>query len=263
MEHVERQEEQRQDVQRNHKRQYTAITLFAILGALALFLAAGLIFGIWDPVERNARAFGDAVKRLPLQTKEGETVYLAELTPFAWDDVYAFDPYTSRAEMEKILGFSSKELRETVSEGMIQLVFVNEEPNTSPQVVCCIASYPENLGYSVKLGHFLNSDKRYMRVSNGFDPFVFQIKDGRPILSYEGYTFDGTIMRIFEEDVLVYIDDDDADIRLSGEEVYVRLPEDLMEIAEEDVRVRITYDGYVRESSPLGLGGQIDAEFLD
>lgn len=93
------------------------------------------------------------------------TVTLNEIVPFEWDTVYTFAPYTSRSEIEEIIGFKSNAIRETVSEGMVQLLFVKDS------TVCgSICGYAENLGYSV---HF--SDKVELTDNKQFD---VNIQDG-------------------------------------------------------------------------------------
>lgn len=72
-------------------------------------------------------------------------VTLNEVVPFEWDAVYTFEPYTSKAEIEKIIGFKSNEIEETISEGMVQLLFV--KGGSIPASVC---GYAENLGYELK-----------------------------------------------------------------------------------------------------------------
>lgn len=75
-------------------------------------------------------------------------VTLNEVVPFAWDTVYTFAPYTPRKDIEAVIGFQSAAVQETVSEGMVQLLFVKGDV-----VAACICGYPENLGYQVTLKH--------------------------------------------------------------------------------------------------------------
>lgn len=77
-----------------------------------------------------------------------ETVTLNELVPFAWDTVYTFDPYTSQAEIEAEIGFSSNSIRETVSEGMVQLLFVKGKT-----VTASVCGYADSLGYRISFHH--------------------------------------------------------------------------------------------------------------
>lgn len=108
-----------------------------------LFLALSLA-GVWlafSRVEsfRNARRLKASLTALP----QGTTT-LEEAVPFDWEAVYSFEPYTSREEIARTIGFDSPEISETMGEGMTQLIFVEDE-----RVVLCICAYPENLGYDV------------------------------------------------------------------------------------------------------------------
>lgn len=73
------------------------------------------------------------------------SVELNKLVPFEWDELYTFDPYTSKGEIEKTIGFKSNSIKESVSEGMVQLLFIKDE-----KVVCSICNYPRNLGYEIR-----------------------------------------------------------------------------------------------------------------
>lgn len=74
----------------------------------------------------------------------GGEVTLNEVVPFAWDAVYTFAPYTSKEEIEAVIGFRSPVIRETYSEGMVQLVFVRGK-----QIAAMVCGYPPDLGYTV------------------------------------------------------------------------------------------------------------------
>ena len=94
-----------------------------------------------------------------IHTISKPTVTLNEIVPFEWDTVYTFAPYTSRSEIEEIIGFKSNAIQETVSEGMVQLLFVKDS------AVCgSICGYAENLGYAA---HF--SDKVELTDNKQFD----------------------------------------------------------------------------------------------
>lgn len=74
------------------------------------------------PVAWNNLRFGRAIRSLA----PGRQTTLEQAVPFSWEAVYRFPPYTDRKEMEKAIGFSSPSIQETVSEGMVQLLFVKE-----------------------------------------------------------------------------------------------------------------------------------------
>ncbi len=118
-----------------------AITITALL-ALALAMDA---LGI---------AWNNHQLKKALMAIDTPTVSLNAVVPFAWDAVYTFEPYLSKAEMAEIIGFKSGALRQTVSEGMTQLVFVK-----GTSVVASVCGYPApgKLGYSVWLDNWAGS----------------------------------------------------------------------------------------------------------
>jgi len=67
-----------------------------------------------------------------------------DITPFDWDVVYSFDPYTSKDVIYKTVGYKWENISETVSEGMNQIVFLKNR-----KVVCYLYGYPENNGYGI------------------------------------------------------------------------------------------------------------------
>lgn len=119
-------------------KQKTAVTASVILLLLILWLVPGRL-----TVAYHEAALKRAITSMPSGT---ETVTLEEVVPFDWERVYTFSPYTTRAEMEEVIGFQSGTLEESVSEGMVQLVFVKGD-----KVAAAICGYPQTLGYSVSL----------------------------------------------------------------------------------------------------------------
>lgn len=73
-----------------------------------------------------------------------EWVTLDEVVPFKWEKVYTFTPYTSKEEIEEVIGFSSSSITETINEGMVQLIFVKED-----KIISSVCGYAGSLGYSV------------------------------------------------------------------------------------------------------------------
>lgn len=105
---------------------------------LIIIISIYCIFG--NPVvQYNNYRLNQSVRKI----SETEVV-LNEVVPFQWDTVYTFTPYTSREEIEEIIGFKSNAIKETVNEGMVQLVFVREDA-----VVCSICGYADSLGYLI------------------------------------------------------------------------------------------------------------------
>lgn len=71
-------------------------------------------------------------------------VELNKIVPFGWDTVYTFDPYTSKERIEDVIGFRSSSIQETVSEGIVQLLFVKDK-----KVVSSVCGYSNTLGYRI------------------------------------------------------------------------------------------------------------------
>ncbi len=80
----------------------------------------------------------DLEKSISETCSEYKTVQLNDLTPINWEKVYFFEPYASKSYIVEKVGFSWTGLKETVSEGMMQIVFIDKG-----DVVCYIYGYPE------------------------------------------------------------------------------------------------------------------------
>lgn len=238
------------------------VLLLAVMIGAVMFLF-NMAFDIWDPVSRNNRAFSKAVKQWAAQAQEGDRISLRELTPFSWNWVYTFDPYTTKDEMEQVIGCSGKDLSETVNEGMVQLVFVDYDKDLGEnRVVCDICGYGSNLGYGVNLGLQFGQKSNYMRLTQGMDQMTLRKGSAYPSLVFEGEIFEGTIVELYGQSVLVSVDEG-WPIRSSGDQVIVQLHEAQEETADIGDRIRVHYDGMVMESCPLQLGGQMDTVILE
>jgi hypothetical protein len=89
-----------------------------------------------------------------------------ELFDFDYDKLYVFEPYQSKDEMEKQIGFKSRVLQETVSENMINILFVKDD---SP--VAYLYGYGSNNVYYIELpiGNYSKSElqeTRYRVITN-------------------------------------------------------------------------------------------------
>ena len=73
-----------------------------------------------------------------------DSVTLEEVVPFEWTTVYAFDPYSSREFVKRISGSNSPALKESVSNGMTNIVFKNHG-----RVMASVCAYPSSIGYSL------------------------------------------------------------------------------------------------------------------
>lgn len=92
-------------------------------------------------------AYNNYQLKQSIRTISKTEVTLNEVVPFEWDAVYTFTPYASRSEIEEIIGFKSNAIKETINEGMVQLLFVK-----GGHVVGSVCGYADNLGYSIYFG---------------------------------------------------------------------------------------------------------------
>jgi len=77
------------------------------------------------------------------------------LFDFDYDKVYVFQPYLSKREMEKEIGFKYNKLRETVNEGMVNILFVKDN-----YPIVYLYGYPTDLGYyiDIPIGEYTKFD---------------------------------------------------------------------------------------------------------
>lgn len=136
--------------------------------ALAAIAALFVLSLMLDPL--NVTWHNRQLKKA-LTAVDAPTVSLNAVVPFAWDAVYTFDPYLSKEDMTEIIGFRCGALRESVSEGMVQLVFVKGR-----SVVASVCGYPDNLGYAV---HFVTGDGEFAKLTFADDAaFSVEKADG-------------------------------------------------------------------------------------
>ena len=136
--------------------------IFKILFFLVVVISI-LVFMRWNSeLNKNNRYL--TVKLLNSDSDTSGTA--GELFDFDYDKLYVFEPYQSKDEMEKQIGFKSRVLQETVSENMINILFVKDD---SP--VAYLYGYGSNNGYYIELpiGDYSKSElkkTRYRVITN-------------------------------------------------------------------------------------------------
>ena len=110
------------------------LVLLIVLGGLYLYFGAPYIY-------LNNRKLKTAITSL-----DCDSAVLEDIVPFEWTMVYSFGPYTPKDSMKRIMGAQSPALSESISEGMIDVVFADRG-----RVVASVCAYPENLGYDLKI----------------------------------------------------------------------------------------------------------------
>jgi hypothetical protein len=106
---------------------------------ILLFTCVLILVGCAVQQNEYEQAFIKNIKALDDKTE----VVLNDITPFDWDVVYSFAPYTSKEDIQKTIGFEAK-VQETVNEGMLHLIFVKDK-----KVEYEIMDYPSNLGINI------------------------------------------------------------------------------------------------------------------
>ncbi|MCI8704016.1 MAG: hypothetical protein HFE60_06895 [Anaerotignum sp.] len=105
---------------------------------LILLSVVGYAF-FGSPVEMYRRR---ALRQAMAAVEDGE-VTLNEIVPFAWDTMYTYEPYMSREEVEEMMQIPVRGLKQSVSEGAVQLVFVK-----NGHMVCNVCGYISREGYA-------------------------------------------------------------------------------------------------------------------
>ena len=142
-----------------------------IIIAIAIMLTVVLINGfkkdVWDVNEELLKQevinVGDSV----------ESVNLSDVTPFEWDSVYSFDPYTSKDTIYKTVGYKWDAISETVNGGMNQLVFMKNK-----KVVCYLYGYPANNGYGIFFNSESDDISTPVSILSVGDDLIFQVVKG-------------------------------------------------------------------------------------
>src|SRR5699024_5093033 len=62
------------------------------------------------------------------------------------DKLYVFEPYQSIEEMERQIGFKHHKLKQGVSEGMLNILFVKDN-----RAIAYLYGYPSNTGYYINI----------------------------------------------------------------------------------------------------------------
>lgn len=99
------------------------------------------------------------------------TVNLLDVTPFEWDVVYSFDPYTPKSVVYETVGYKWDRISEIVNEGMNQLVFLKDG-----EVVCYLYGYPGNNGYGIFLTDKNNTGLSSATMLGVEDDLTFQVE---------------------------------------------------------------------------------------
>lgn len=114
--------------------------------------------------------------------KSVETIHLSDITPFEWDVIYSFDPYTSKDMIYETVGYKWDNISETLSEGMNQIVFLKDG-----KVVCYLYGYPENNGIGIYFTSKSKTDVTSASVLSVEDDLTFQVEKRNDVIYLKNY----------------------------------------------------------------------------
>ena len=130
-----------------------------------LVLASSILFLISNPKNNNLNNSKYLIENIKLleQKSENDNVLvkdIGDLTDFKWDYLYNFSPYTSKENIEKAIGFKSNKIKESVNEGMNQVIFTKGK-----EIVCYIYGYPDDSVY-FDFSNLYDNSKSYNKYAN-------------------------------------------------------------------------------------------------
>lgn len=122
-------------------RKNTKIVLIIVLATVCIVM--GFALKSEDiKVNKNVKKFEQNLD--DLLNNENHTC--KDLFDFDYDTVYVFQPYLTKNEMEKEIGFKYWKLKESVSEYMMNILFVKDN-----KPVVYLYGYPEDRGYYIDI----------------------------------------------------------------------------------------------------------------
>lgn len=101
------------------RKRYVVVSLFLLICVRVLIINL-LNKDLWDA---NLELLES---KLLSEKVVGSEVDLTTFTPFEWDEVCSFTPYTPKETVYETIGYKWDRISETVSEGMNQIVFVKD-----------------------------------------------------------------------------------------------------------------------------------------
>jgi len=117
-----------------------------IWGSVGIVVIITLLI-IINPFKKNIWDINAEKLKYSFQPISGDAIIddFSSWTPFEWDTLYSFKPYTTKEKVYEIIGYKWDNIGEALSEGIDQIVFMKDG-----KVVCYIYGVPENnkLGFN-------------------------------------------------------------------------------------------------------------------
>jgi len=117
-----------------------------ILIMVACLFILVLVFGIifYSPKIKMTMNERNLIDAIHAYQDEDTQIFLTDVTPFEWDSVYFFAPYTSVEQIYNATGYNWRFATISVNEGTMQIVFLKNE-----KVICYLRGYPSTNGYYI------------------------------------------------------------------------------------------------------------------
>lgn len=114
------------------------ILVFLFIGFFIFFIYN--LYASSDVVKDNGEIFQGNINNV--ESFGVKTISLNDIASFDWNSMYVFSPYFPIKEIENIIGIKSRYIKQTASDEMIQLIFVN-----NGKIACVIQGNPFDLGF--------------------------------------------------------------------------------------------------------------------
>lgn len=116
---------------------WAIVSVFTLVVGMSIFL----ISNPDNNWKNNSTKFVTQVDTLVEKSEDKELTVddFKEITPFEWDYMYSFTPYTPKEDIENTIGFKWSKITENVNEGTNQVIFTKGD-----KVVCYFNGYPES-----------------------------------------------------------------------------------------------------------------------
>ena len=125
---------------------------YKILWTFGSFIVAVILVLLFlNPFKRDVWDINAHILRNSFNIISGTAVIddLSQWTPFEWDTLYSFAPYTAKDKIYEVIGYKWDNISESVNEGMNQIIFVKDD-----KVVCYLYGYPENIKLGFNFGEY-------------------------------------------------------------------------------------------------------------
>ena len=125
-------------------------SLFIILGLVSVVIVGFTLIQVLQPEpiwEVNAKRLSNS---FDIISGNNATIDdLSSFTRFEWDTLYNFAPYTPEERIYEVVGYRWDKIYSTVSEGMNQIVFLN-----NGKVICYVDGYPDKYKIFFSFGQY-------------------------------------------------------------------------------------------------------------